>query len=108
MRNYRLALLAAALVVGCDKKDPVAPLANAVSVVDFAFNPTANAVPAGTTVTWTFTTTTVHDVTFSTPGMTGSGDKTGGTFAKAFPTAGTFTYQCSKHPVLMNGTITVQ
>jgi plastocyanin len=106
MRVFRLAFLAATMVVACKDKT-TEPAANAVSVVDFAFNPTTNSVTAGTTVTWTFTTATVHDVTFSTAGVTGSGDKSGGTFAKAFPNAGTFNYQCSHHPVLMNGTITV-
>jgi plastocyanin len=50
----------------------------------------------------------IHNVTFSTAGVSGSGDKTsGGSFQKAFPNAGVFNYQCTNHPG-MTGKVTVQ
>ena len=79
---------------------------SSVAVVDFAFNPTALSVKAGTTVTWTNTGSTTHTVT-ADDGSFDSGDlSASGTFSQAFATAGTFTYHCKIHSS-MKATITV-
>jgi plastocyanin len=80
--------------------------ANAVSIVDFAFNPTSASVKAGTSVTWTNTGSTAHTVT-ADDGSFDSGNVSGGaTFTQAFATAGTFTYHCKIHSS-MKATIVV-
>ena len=81
---------------------------NAIAIADNSFTPSSTTVPVGTTVTWTWTGSGTHNVTFSSPSITGSATKTSGTFTKQFNTAGTFNYQCSIHGVAMSGSITVQ
>ena len=71
---------------------------------DNNFNPSSTTVPPGTTVTWTWAGSSVHNVTFSD---VASANQATGSFQKAFPTAGTFNYNCTLHPG-MNGTIRVQ
>ena len=80
---------------------------NAVSVSDNLFTPSSIQVTPGTTVRWTWTAEARdHNVRF--PDGTGSADlAANATFSKTFPTAGTFTYQCTLHPG-MNGTVTVR
>ena len=81
---------------------------SSISILDNSFDPSATTVPAGTTITWTWNGVGTHNVTFSTAGFSGSGDKTnGGTFQKQFPNAGTYNFQCTNHPATMSGTITV-
>jgi plastocyanin len=76
-------------------------------------NPAVDTVPAGTTVTWTWTATgsTPHSVrSMSTPGFTSSpitsGD--GQTYTVTFTTPGTYPYDCAVHQSAMTGTIVVQ
>ena len=79
---------------------------NAVSVSDNQFAPSSIKVAPGTTVTWTSAQgSSPHNVTFQ--GSASNALASGGTYARAFPTAGTFTYQCTLHPG-MTGTVTVQ
>ena len=79
---------------------------NAVSVSDNQFAPSAIRVAPGATVTWTWAQgSSVHNVTFQ--GGASDNLSNGATFSRAFPTAGTFTYQCTLHPG-MTGTVTVQ
>jgi len=80
---------------------------NAISVTDNSFTPSATTVPAGTTITWTWNGSGIHNITFSTAGLTGANDRTTGTFQKTFASAGAFNYSCTNH-VGMTGTITVQ
>ena len=80
---------------------------NAITVSDNSFAPAATTVAAGTTITWTWTGLNAHNVTFSTAGIAGSGDRSTGTFQRQFPTAGAFGYECTRHPG-MTGTVTVQ
>jgi len=78
---------------------------NAVTVVDFGFNPDAIKVKVGTTVTWTNTGVT-HTVT-ADKGLFDSGMfKSGETFSFTFAKGGTFTYHCAIHSS-MRGTVTV-
>ncbi len=80
---------------------------NMINIGDDHFTAAATTIPKGTTVTWTWTTGTTHNVTFGDG--SGSGDKSGGTFTRTFNTAGTFNYVCTIHQTLgMTGTITVQ
>ena len=82
-----------------------AAAANAVTIVDFGFNPGAITVKAGTTVTWTNTGVT-HTVT-SNSGLFDSGHLgTGDTFTFTFLKAGTYAYHCAIHSS-MKGEITV-
>jgi len=77
-----------------------------VTVGDDFFDPSNIQVSPGATVTWSWPSgVSIHNVTFSGDN---SGDKgPGGSFSKAFPTAGTFSYQCTLHAV-MTGTVLVK
>lgn len=87
---------------------PSAPVTtNAIDVVDNSFNPAGTTVTPGTTVTWTWKGFEVHNVTFSQTSLGTSGNQTSGTYQKAFPTAGTFSYSCTNH-IGMSGSITVK
>jgi plastocyanin len=77
-----------------------------VSIVDFAFNPSAITVAAGTTLTWQNTGRATHTTT-STTGAWNSGRLSPGqTFSFTFTQAGTFPYRCDIHQS-MQGTVTV-
>jgi plastocyanin len=80
---------------------------NSVTVDDNFFDPASTTLATNTTVTWTWHGGQAHNVTFANSSLSGSGDKTTGTFAKTFPSAGTFNYQCTLHPG-MNGVIIIQ
>jgi len=79
----------------------------AVTVQNNSFSPSCTTVPVGSTITWTWgaNATSGHNVTF--PAGLNSTTQTTGTFDRAFPTAGTFTYECTVHPG-MAGSIRVQ
>jgi plastocyanin len=82
---------------------------NAISVGDNFFDPASTTVAPGTTVTWTWTGNSTHNVTFANTQLSGSGDKSNGsTFAKKFDTVGSFAYQCTIHGSSMSGTIIVK
>jgi len=88
--------------------NPNAPVStNAVTVSDNNFSPVAVQVAPGTTVRWTWTPDArEHSVRFAD----GTGSEilvANATFAKTFPTTGTFTYQCSVHAT-MTGSVTVR
>jgi len=85
-------------------------MTNSVSVVDFAFDPPDIQVAGGATVTWTWTgTNAMHNVTFASSSIANSLTQTSGTYQVAMPTAaGVYTYQCTIHPSLMQGSVTVQ
>jgi plastocyanin len=79
---------------------------NAVSVSDDQFAPSAIRVAPGTTVTWTWAQgSSEHNVTFQDAASQTQG--AGSTYSRAFQTAGTFTYHCTRHSG-MSGTVTVQ
>jgi plastocyanin len=78
-----------------------------ITVGDNFFDPASTTVGIDKTVTWTWSTGTRHNVTFSNTTISGSGDQTSGTFQKAFAAAGTYGYRCTLHAG-MDGTIVVQ
>lgn len=84
--------------------DPCPGTGTAVSVVDNAFSPSCTKVTVGSTVTWTWNGSAVHNVTFSN---SASPNQSSGTYQRAFPAAGTFAYQCTLHAG-MNGSIIAQ
>lgn len=77
---------------------------NSITVGDNFFNPSSTTVAVGATVTWTWSTGTTHNVTFSDAS---SGDKSSGSYTRTFNKAGTYAYSCTIHPG-MNGTVVVQ
>jgi len=101
--------LAAVALVGCS--DEAAANASPVATTSvelpksYKFVPAAIVVEVGDTVSWTNHDDFTHNVTF--PGEPGLTMRPGETVTRAFPTAGSFAYQCSLHPRDMNGTVTV-
>jgi plastocyanin len=89
---------------------PTGSTSSEISVQDNKFSPSSTTVPTGTSVSWTWTGINSHNVTFDTPGVTGSATQAnGGSFSKQFNSAGTFPYHCSIHGAgVMSGTIKVQ
>ena len=79
---------------------------NSISVGDDFFNPKSTTIAIGTTVTWTWTGSVSHNVTFD-DGVK-SGTMATGTFTRAFAAAGTFNYHCTIHGAAMSGSIIVQ
>ena len=109
-------LLAAVALVACGDDGgsgvPVEPPdpteTTRVSVVDNQFLPRSNAVAVGDTVTWTWSGSNPHNVTFD-GGSPNSGTQNAGTFLREFDTAGTFTYFCTIHGrSIMSGVVTVR
>jgi len=79
---------------------------NTVTVSDDLFTPANVQVNVGTTVTWNWTSDARdHNVTFA-DGTSGN-RSAGATYSKTFPTAGTFSYQCTLHGG-MNGSVVVK
>ena len=79
-----------------------------VTVSDDFFSPESIQVSPSVTVMWTWSSNTVHNVTFADNAITDSGDQGGGMYQTAMPTAsGLYTYQCTIHAG-MNGSVTVQ
>lgn len=102
----------AVAIAGCSGgggADDAAASAVATTTVDlpksYRFVPAAIAVDAGSTVTWTNHDDFTHNVTF--PGEDARTMKPGESVTRDFPTAGTFTYQCSLHPRDMQGRVVV-
>ena len=98
---------------------PPPPGPGNVTVANNIFNPGTTTVPAGSTVTWTWDacsggdaygngqTCVSHSVVWDADGSS-SGVKSQGSYQKAFPVAGTYTYHCSVHGAAMKGAVTVQ
>ena len=81
----------------------------AVTIMNFAFQPTPLSIPLGTTVVWTNQDTAPHTAT-SDPGSAFTFDtgmlQKGQAGRVTFTMAGTFAYHCTVHPN-MHGTVTV-
>lgn len=125
-RYLLVPMLSIALGCGGGSSDPTSSRSsppppgtpNSVVVTNNTFTPGDLTVAMGATVTWTWNTCTSsggygggetcvdHNVTFGQG--TNSGTKSKGTFARLFPTVGSYSYQCSIHGPLMSGRIIVQ
>lgn len=81
---------------------------NAISVRDNSFSPNATTVAPGTTVTWTWSGSNPHNVTFDDGSNVASDTQSSGTFSRTFQNAGTYNYHCTVHGAAMSGTITVR
>lgn len=90
------------------------PIGTATIILsNFFFGPPVQNISVGTAVTWTWTATEglPHNITSfgatlfpSSANLTGDGQ----TYTVTFTAPGTYTYECSIHPILMKGIITVQ
>jgi plastocyanin len=86
---------------------PAAPVSgNQVNIDGFAFVPATLTVSAGGTVIWTNRDEEPHTVAASDGSFHSPGMGTGATFSRTFPSAGTFDYVCSIHP-MMHGSVVV-
>ena len=86
---------------------PPAPGVTTVTMTqgaDFAFSPATLTVPLGTTVRWVNATSAPHTVTAA--GFDSGTIPAGGTYSRTFTQAGTFSYHCAFHPIMI-GTIIV-
>ena len=70
------------------------------------YDPAELTVPAGTTVVWFNKGKEDHTVTADDKSFDSGMKRTGGTFKRAFPKAGRYTYHCAPHP-WMKGTVRV-
>ena len=102
-------------IAGCGSDSPTDDggnpvLTTSVDVVDFDFTPLDIQASPGETVTWTWTGSEPHNVTFASGAVAApSVTQTTGTFLVTLPIApGVSTYQCTVHPDLMNGSVTVK
>lgn len=82
--------------------------ADAVTIVDYTYEPAQLTVPAGTTIEFTNEDSTPHTATSKQSGAfeTGSID-TGKTATIKLEEPGTYAYYCAFHP-FMKGTVTVE
>lgn len=73
-------------------------------------NPAVDTIPAGGTLTWTWTGSLRHGVqSLGSTSFAGSGIKTaGGAYSVTFTEPGTYQYDCAVHGTAMRGTIIVQ
>jgi plastocyanin len=89
---------------------PVVPITGNEPKVDisgFAFDPATITIKVGQSVTWTNLDSAAHTVTADDNSWKSDNLDQGGTFSRAFTTAGTYTYHCSIH-VEMKGSVIVQ
>ena len=86
------------------------PLAATVTTPGESFSLAAVTIRTGGTVTWQFTGSTRHNVTFNGNAPTGGNipdTDAGGSAQRTFSTAGTYNYTCTRHSG-MDGSVTVQ
>ena len=111
-RSLPVVILAVAMVAlaGCAGGATTNASPVATTTVDlpksYKFVPANIVVDVGATVSWTNDDNFTHNVTFD--GEAGKVMKPGESATHAFPTAGTFHYQCTLHPQNMQGTVTVK
>ena len=79
---------------------------NVCMTVSNTFSPSSVTVTAGTAVTWTNDTGTLHNVTFA-DGVGNTDDFSTGTRSRTFTAPGTYNYTCTRHLPNMKGTIIV-
>ncbi len=112
---HAIVLLGAIVALGCSDDPPPGPgpgpnptPTTSVNVADNTFQPAANTVTAGQTVTWTWSGNNPHNVTFDDAAVGNSATQTDGSFLKTFTAAGDFSYFCTVHGrAIMSGRVTV-
>ena len=90
--------------------DPQPPLTATVTTPGESFSPASVTIRTGGTVTWQFTGSTRHNVTFNGTAPAGGNipdTDAGGSAQRQFAAAGTYAYTCTRHSG-MNGTVVVQ
>ncbi len=112
MRWLVAAVATGLLVTGPAPDAPAAETAQ-VSMVDnepdltrWHFDPAEITVPAGATVAWVNKGKEEHTVTADDKSFDSGMKRSGGTFQRAFPKPGRYTYYCAPHP-WMKGAVTV-
>ena len=111
--RLRITLAAAMLAVAVACSDSTNPPGGQgdVEVRDNSFSPSTENVVIGETVTWTWTGSNQHNVTWDTGSPAASATQTSGTYQRTFSQAGTYEYHCTIHGSAgsgMHGTVTVQ
>jgi len=108
MRRLTMAvLLGLAAAAACSGDGPTGNIpADEVRVRDNSFSPATRTVAAGTTVTFRWTGSAQHNVTFDDGPA--SANQASGTYQRTFPNAGDYPYECTIHGASMSGTIVVQ
>jgi plastocyanin len=89
---------------------PTAPTTATVTTPGTTFSPASVSIATGGSVTWQFTGSTRHNVTFTGTAPTGGNvpdTDAGGSATRRFGAAGTYGYTCTRHAG-MNGTVVVQ
>ena len=117
MRFSRMGVsILVALAIAACGSETTEPTDQTVSVQDDVFNPLTANVTVGGTVTWNWSGSNQHNVTFTDPLSAGgtapaSTTQAGGSYQLTFNTAGTYDYYCTIHGtaqgVGMAGTVTV-
>ena len=91
-------LITAGLVLvlsGCGTNEPV--VTTDIGVLDNSFTTPSNRVATNATVTWTWSGSNLHNVTFDDSSIEDSDTQMSGTFSTSFPAAGEYTYYCTVH-----------
>lgn len=89
---------------------PTAPTTATVTTPGTTFSPANVTIATGGSVTWQFTGSTRHNVTFNGTAPAGGNipdTDAGGSASRTFTAAGTYAYTCTRHSG-MNGTVVVQ
>lgn len=103
------ATIPALLTLGAESREPASSAGEtiAVDILDFAFETSSLEVAVGTTVTFTNTSTIVHNVAFDDPLLGHSPMlQPGESFSVTFTAPGTYPFHCVPHPT-MQGEIVV-
>lgn len=82
------------------------PGSSSIAIVDFDYTPATFTGPVGTRVSWINRGTALHTVTARDGSFDSGFMPAGGSYTRAFGTAGTYLYICSIHPN-MQGTIRI-
>jgi len=105
-----LAALAATTAAGCGGSDPLSSAPVSTTQVElpksYRFEPAVIEVAPGATVTWENEDSFTHTIRFDGVDETAKLEP-GESFARSFPTPGTFHYVCTLHPRDMEGEVRV-
>ena len=106
---FMVPTLLALAFLACDDDTTAPQQGTAVEVKDNEFEPRNLLVTSNQTITWTWSGSNQHNVTFDDPSIGNSIDQATGLFTKAFVVSGAYAYHCTIHgAAVMSGTVTVQ